>query len=257
MRTAEATSSRAGGTIARPGASRRRSSFYLVMGFAALALVAVGFGPGLVGDPAARRGAATPLIALHGTVFGGWLALYLAQTLLVRRDRRATHRRLGWLGLPLAVAVIVLGYVTTIAQGRRGFALWWHPDVKSDTLGELVHPLGDLLTFTILVAAAFVWRKRPEVHKRLMLLATVGSMMAAPLAHLVGYFAALRAVPPVILLPLALVYFASAIRDRLVLGRVHPVSLWGGLALFAFAFARGAFIGPSEAWHRFAGWLIG
>lgn len=43
-------------------------------------------------------------------------------------------------------------------------------------MGELVHPLGDLLTFGILVTAAVIWRKRPEVHKRLMLLATLGSM---------------------------------------------------------------------------------
>jgi hypothetical protein len=146
--------------------------------------------------------------------------------------------------------------ITTIAQGKRGFALWWHPDLKMDSLAELVHPLGDLLTFSLLVTAALIFRRRSDVHKRLMLLAAVGSMMAAPLAHLIGYFPALRAVPPVILLPLAALYFSSAIHDRLAYGRMHPVSKWVGLSLLIFALVRAAVIGPSEAWHQFAGWLI-
>jgi hypothetical protein len=101
-----------------------------------------------------------------------------------------------------------------------------------------------------------IWRRRSDVHKRLMLLAAVGSMMAAPLVHLLSYFPALRAVPPVILLPLAALYFSSAIHDRLTLGRMHPVSKWVGLSLLVFAMVRGAVIGPSAAWHEFAGWLI-
>jgi hypothetical protein len=234
----------------------RRTSFYFAMGLVAGALVLAGFGPGLLGDPAARRGAPTALVTWHAVVFGGWLALYLAQTLLVARGHRAVHRRLGWVGVPLAVAIVALGYATTIAQGRRGFALWWHPEIDADPLAELVHPLGDLLTFSGFVTAAVVWRKRPEIHKRLMLLATIGSMMAAPLAHLISYFPVLRPFPPAILLPLAIVYFSSAVRDRFVLGRAHPVSLWGGILLLGFAFVRGAFIGPSETWHRCAAWLI-
>jgi hypothetical protein len=36
-------------------------------------------------------------------------------------------------------AVVAVGYVTTIAQGRRGFALWWDPDLKTDALAEAEH----------------------------------------------------------------------------------------------------------------------
>ena len=226
------------------------------MGVVALALSIAGFGPGLAGEPSARRGAPTTLLLLHGVVFSLWLLLYLTQSALVGRDRRATHKRLGWVGVPLGLAVVTVGYAATIAQGRRGFALWWHPDVRADALTEMVHPLGDLLTFTLLVAGAVFWRRRPQIHKRLMLLATAGSLMAAPLAHLLGYFPATRAVPAVILLPLGLLYFSSAIRDRLLDGRIHPVSLWGGVLLFGFAFLRGGLIGPSEPWHRLASWLI-
>jgi uncharacterized membrane protein YozB (DUF420 family) len=226
------------------------------MGLVAVAVVVAGFGPGIIASPTKRYGGPTPLLWLHSLVFACWLLLYLSQTLLVRAGNRRLHRRLGWMGVPTAVAVIVLGYAVTIAQGSRGFALWWDPDMKVDALAELVHPLGDLLTFTVLVSAAFVWRRQTATHKRLMLLATVGSLMAAPLAHLLSYFPVLREGPPVILLPLGALYFASAIYDRIAHGRVHPVSLWGGIALFAFALVRAAVIGPSAPWHQFAGWLV-
>jgi len=225
------------------------------MGMLAIALVLVGFGPGLVAEPTSRRGVPTRAVMLHALVFSLWLLLYLTQTFLVARGNRALHRRLGWVGVPLAACVVAVGFITATTQGRRGFALWWDPSVKLDALEDMVHPLGDLLTFSVLVAAAIVWRRRSEAHKRLMLLATIGSMMAAPVAHIVAVFPALRDTPA-ILLPLGILYFSSAFYDRLAHGRIHPVSLWGGLALFAFANVRAVVIGPSAAWHRFAQWLV-
>ena len=234
-----------------------RSRFYVGMGLLAMALAIVGFGPALFVGPSARRGAPTTLIHVHGVVFAAWLCLFLAQATLVHRGNRRLHKRLGWLGIPLAIAAVVLGYATTLEMGRRGHALWWHPEVRSDVLTELVHPIFDLLTFSLLVTGAFIWRKRADVHKRLLLLATVGSMMPAPLAHALGYAAVTRNGPPVIVLLLAGLYFSSAVYDRVAHGRVHPVSLWGGVALFAIANLRATVIGPSDAWHQFARWLIG
>ena len=189
--------------------------FYVVMGAVAVVIVFIGFGPGVAFSPTKRHGPRTTDIWFHSLISAMWLTLYIVQTALVHGRNTRADRRLGSIGVPLAIAVVAVGYVTTIAQGRRGFALWWDPDVKTDALAELVHPLGDLLSFSVLVIAALVWRRRSDVHKRLMLLATVGSMMAAPLAHFISYFPALRQVPPVILLPLAALYFSSAVYDRL------------------------------------------
>ena len=234
-----------------------RSWFYVAMGAVAVGIVLIGFGPGLTFGPTKRHGPPSTFVRFHSRRGDGGY----------RRNPQGTpawstggkHKSIGGLdgfGAPLAIAVVVVGYVTTIAQGRRGFALWWDPALKTDALAELVHPLGDLLSFSVLVIAALVWRRRSDVHKRLMLLATVGSMMAAPLAHFFSYFPALRGGPPVILLPLAALYFSSAIYDRLAHGRIHPVSLWAGLSLLVWAMFRGLVIGPSVSWHQFAGWLI-
>jgi len=50
---------------------------------------------------------------------------------------------------------------------------------------------------------------------------------------------------------------ASAVYDKLTLGKIHPVSFWGAIALFVYANLRAGLIGPSAAWHSFAGWLVG
>ena len=83
-------------------------------------LVAAGFGPGLVGDPANRRGMPGFAVILHGTLSLLWLGLYLAQAFLVRAGNRGTHRRLGWAAVPLAGAILVSGYLTTVAQADAG-----------------------------------------------------------------------------------------------------------------------------------------
>ncbi len=116
--------------------------------------------------------------------------------------------------------------------------------------------MGDLVTFGLLIAAGFWYRHQSDIHKRLMLLATVGGLMGAPLAHLIGHSSWLRDIRPIILVPLALLLFSSAVYDRISRGRIHPVSLWGAGIIFVWDLLRNVAIGPSAAWHRFAEWLV-
>ena len=229
--------------------------FYRGMGIVAVVLVIAAFAPGIV-NSAGRNAPLTPLAWAHGAVFSSWLLLYLVQTTFIATGRAAAHRRVGVVATLLAVAVLGVGYATAIAMGRRGFDLSSALNAAADPLRVLVFPLGDLVSFGLLVSAAFWYRRHPEIHKRLMLLATAGSLMAAPLAHLLAHLPALREPPAIILVPLAMFYMASTVHDRIVHGRIHPVSLWGGLSLLAWALLRAAVIGPSAPWHRFAGWLI-
>jgi hypothetical protein len=112
----------------------------------------------------------------------------------------------------------------------------------------LVFPLGDLISFAVLITGGFVFRRRAQIHKRLLLLATIGSLMAAPLAHLIGHFPVLRERGAMIIVPsLAVLFFSSAINDKVVRGSIHPVSLWG-----AFCSSFGATcvqVSSVRAWH--------
>ena len=152
--------------------------------------------------------------------------------------------------------MVLTGYATAVAMARRGFDLSGDLRVEGDPIGQMVFQLGDLVTFSVLVGAALWWLRRPEAHKRLMMLATLGGLMAAPLAHLLGHFPAVRDRPPAIMLPLAALYFSCAAHDRLTRGRIHPVSLWVAIALLVSANLRAAVIGPSPAWRQFTTWLV-
>jgi hypothetical protein len=229
--------------------------FYRAMGIVAVLLVIAAFTPGVV-HSAGRNAPLTPLVWVHGAVFSAWLLLYLVQTTLIAARCTAVHRRIGVAATVLAAAVLGVGYATAVAMARRGFDLSGDLNAAADPLRVLVLPLGDLVSFGVLVTGAFWYRRRPEVHARLMLLATAGALMAAPLAHLIAKIPALREAPPVILVPLSALCMASAVHDRIVDGRIHPVSLWGGVALLAWGPLRALVIGPSATWHLFAGWLI-
>ena len=154
--------------------------------------------------------------------------------------------------------MVVSGYFTTISMVRRGY------DLSGYLIGEsgdpwmvMVFQLGDLLCFGALVAIAVLFRRRPEVHKRLILMATIGGLMPAALSHIIGHSPIFRSLhPAIILIPFTAFLIAGAIHDRLSEGRIHPESLWVALAVFVWSNLRAVVIGPSEAWHEFAAWLI-
>ena len=236
----------------RVTARRRDNRFYTTMGVVAFVVAMVGFNS--TGRNAlAGTGSLTPIVQIHGALYLAWLILFIVQSRLIGGGRIALHRRLGVLGGALALAMIVVGYRAAIEATHRGFKV----DRLNDPLAFLVFPLGDLLAFTVLIALALWFRKRPMAHKRLMLLATAGALMNAPMAHFFGDFPVFDTRPFVILLPMLLLLSASAVYDKRTLGKIHPVSLWGAIALFAYANLRAGLIGPSAAWHSFARWLVG
>jgi hypothetical protein len=234
------------------GVDRR---FYMAMAICAIVIAALGFAPSGL-DPTARRGPLTPLVAAHAAMSVAWLALFFVQTALAARRQIDLHRRLGAMTMLLAPVMIVSGYMVAIAMARRGFDLSGDLGIDADPLLGLINPLGDLATFGILVAGGYWYRRRRDVHKRLMLLATVGGLMLAPLAHLIGHSPLPREMAPIVLIAIAIFLFASAAYDRVSLGRIHPVSLWGATAILIWDLLRNIAIGPSAVWHQFAQWLI-
>ena len=236
---------------------RTEGGFYIGMAVVALAITIAGFGPTMV-DTDSRREPMNVATAAHAAIFGAWLILFLSQTILISKRRIALHRKMGYIGALLAIIMVVSGYMNAITMARRGYDL--SGDLiqsENDPFTLLALQLGDIFTFILLVGIAVWYRSRPDIHKRLMLLATVGSLLPAALAHIIGHSPVLREIQaPIIVIPLLLLLFAGAIHDRLHYGRIHPVSLWVALAMFIWSNLRAVVIGPSETWHNFATWLI-
>jgi hypothetical protein len=220
------------------------------MAIAALVTVFAGFAPsyylrGVVGAPAP---ALSPLLHLHGLLFTSWILLFLTQATLVAVRRTDLHRRLGVVGGVLAALMVVIGLFAAVGAARRGFS----PPGGPPPLVFLAIPLGDLVLFSTLVGAALYFRRRSQIHKRLMLLATIALLTPAiarmPHVAVAGPLAFFGATD--LFLVVCLLY------DRLAHGRVHLAFVWGGLWFVASQPLRLA-IGGTGPWLAFAGWLIG
>jgi hypothetical protein len=237
--------------VARPGrASEHR--FYLGVGVLVLVVSLAAFGPSILA-PSSRNVPLpmTALVAAHGLISLAWLFLFLAQTTLVATGRTATHRRLGMIGIVLALAFVIAGVFASVEEARRGF------DLSGDLVpaGTVVDPsfvlapINAFGLFAVMVGAGLRYRNRPDVHKRLMALTLLG-MAGAPVAHLMGHYPVLRAGGGAFGLISALLLLSlSAVHDRLAYGRIHPTSLWGGIGGFAWLFAFFTFVAPSPAWR--------
>jgi uncharacterized membrane protein YozB (DUF420 family) len=169
--------------IAASGVTFRGRLFFVVMACAVMAAVFVGFAPTfyLRGSFVQTR-PMSALLHVHGIVFSAWIALFLVQSLLIARGSRRLHRRLGWLGAMIAVAMVILVLAANVEELRRvnGF--------PSPPLA-LSLSLFDITAFALLVGAALYLRKRADWHKRFMLSATIvllGAPMFRAAANLIG-----------------------------------------------------------------------
>src|SRR5207237_8273238 len=116
-----------------------------------------------------------PLLYVHGFIFTLWIALLLTQTTLIATKRTRTHMKLGVAGGMLALLMIAVGTIVALIRAKS----FQPPPGFSSPLIFLTIPLGDLLVFGILVGLAFYFRRRLEIHKRLMLLGTIAILPAA------------------------------------------------------------------------------
>ena len=235
----------------KPASASADHRFYVGTAILSLAIAIAAFGPGLI-DTSTRRGALTPLAAVHAVIFTGWLVLYLLQTVLASTGNVRLHRRLGVGGMVLAIVMMIVGYRTTMEMVRRGFDVSGDLERIGPVILQTSFQLCGLPLFGGLVLAAVLNRRRPDVHKRLMWLTIPGTLMGAPVVHAIGHYGL-----PFIVAPLAnlALLAANPVYDRVAHGRTHPVSLWGSVFFVVVANILAVVVSPSPAWQRFVLWL--
>ena len=188
-----------------------------------------------------------PLLILHGVVFSSWIVLLVTQTTLVATKRTRTHMRLGIAGGLLATLMIVIGTVTAIVRAKGP-----SPVPGVNPLSFLTIPLGDMLVFATLVGMAFYFRRRGDMHKRLMLLATIAILPAA-VARLP--FAFIQQYGPLAFFGLSDLFIVPClIYDIVTRRRPHRATVLGG-ALIVISHPLRLVIGNTHAWLAFATWL--
>lgn len=253
------TASKTIGAPARTSGWTLEHRFYFSLASAIAAAVFLGFARTFFlrhwfAGWAAVHAAREPLFAVHGLVNALWFALLVVQTALAGSRRMRLHRQLGWVGVGVAVAVVILGvWGSLVAAGRTtGFI-----DVPVPPTLFLAVPLSLIFLFIVFVTLAILMRRDPQSHKRLMILASVSLIEAAvgrwPFAflrtgHLLPFLSPLDLAVDLFLLPL--VWWDLYSRRRL-----HPVTLWGGSAIIVSHPLR-LLLANTAFWQRFAAWSI-
>jgi hypothetical protein len=191
------------------------------------------------------------IIHLHAAVFMSWLVVFVAQTALVLNGRTAVHRRLGVAAVVLAAFMVVVGTATAITVARLGHR--GIPGVEfPDAGGFLLLNLGAIVVFGTLVGAGWYFRRSPQTHKRLMLMATAGALVGPGVSRLP--FASGQ--PPVIGALAMAFLLAGPVYDLVTRRRIHPAYLWGGLLAIATIPPIIALLSATAAWHRVAARLL-
>ncbi|HEY6454692.1 MAG TPA: hypothetical protein VIY90_05350 [Steroidobacteraceae bacterium] len=190
-------------------------------------------------------------VHVHAALFASWLLLFVTQTLLAARKRLTLHRRLGVAGAILAVLLVVGGVATAIVAARAGYRGVPGQEARDPQI-FLIVPLRDITLFAIFAAAGLGLRRKPQIHKRLMLLAVTGALMPAGVSRLPG----MSHFPPLIGITLLLFLLACPVYDFVRQRRLYASYLSGALLsalLFAPMTER---LASSPTWVRFADWLI-
>jgi len=233
-------------------ASLRRRQIHKVnaaLVLAAMLVIFAGFAPTYFLNAFFAQRVLPWVLHLHGFIFSAWFVLLLVQILLVANGRTDLHRRLGVAGFGLACIMVPLGLWVGIHAAKYG-SLSTPPGINP--LSFLAIPFGDIVVFATLVTAGLLYRRRPEFHKRLMMLSAL-SMLAPAVGRLPLAFIQTHGLPAVFgiadLLVLAFIAY-----DTISHKRLHPANLWGGLLILISAPARLAISGTT-AWLAFAHWL--
>jgi hypothetical protein len=108
------------------------------------------------------------ILWVHGTLFSSWLVFFILQSALVRTHNVKVHRTLGWFGAGMGTLITVVGVSTAIVMDRFYFLQFHPPGVKVFFAIQLL----DMVSFTSVFWLAVYWRKKPELHRRLILVAT-------------------------------------------------------------------------------------
>ena len=193
-------------------------------GIAALALIALGvlgFVPGMARALFAGQLPPDWIIHVHAAVYWLWLFLFFVQSITPALGLMRWHRRIGGALIAYSVPMFLVGCGVTLNRMVKQI----HAGRLDLAQAMNLEPAVDMVVFPFLFGAAVYFRRKPAIHKRLMII--MATALIYPAVARVGK--PLRF--PYFLLYLAPVLIVAG-HEYLTERKVHPISL-GGLVLLA------------------------
>jgi hypothetical protein len=244
---------RASAAVASPAAQ-----FYFTMALACAAVAFLGFAPTYFLPLAKKSFSGTPVIHFHGIIFFAWTLFFVFQAWLAASGRVMRHRSVGMIGISLATTMTISGFLVGVGTMQRSAAVG-----QTDAgIAFVIVPWSGILFFAVVFAIGIAMVRRPEVHKRLMLLASISILDAAVARWFLTFLAppgppgpppVVVTIPPAFVAYLLLV--VAIVHDWRTRGRPHKVYVIGGAVLVAVKILNLP-ISETHAWHAFAGGIL-
>lgn len=247
------------------GTTSVKQTFFVWIAAACAVIAFGGFAPTYWLQLPAGTFVGPPILHLHGALFFAWTVLLLSQATLAANGRFNHHRAWGLAGIALASAMVFVGIAAVISTLNTGLSEGYGDRSRAFA----ILPVSAIGLFAGFVVAAIANIKRPEAHKRLMILATL-SLLQAAMARIFfviitgggpGLRPGLGAPPPLAiglvpsLIP-ELLIVAGIIYDWRTRGRPHPTWLIGAAVITAVVVIRGM-VADTPGWLAIADFLAG
>ena len=217
--------------------SVRSRPFYIGLSFLMGLIALIGFWPSYFG-PLVDGSLLKPLrVHVHVVVYVGWLLLFASQATFAALGKIKWHVRLGSFGIGYGVFLIFVGLYTAIVRAAL-------------ETNEFLGPFLDMVIFALFFGPAVFYRRKPHLHKKLMIVATTMLLVAAVFRmwFLPELPEALRT--PILLLIWFLPVILAIGYDYLGRQRIHPIYILGLLS-FVFRVFGEAQIIETQAWITF------
>jgi hypothetical protein len=240
-------------TAARTGATRPTRHFYWRLAIALAAIVFLAFTRNYWAPLAVGRLDLPRAVHIHAVLFFLWMIFFVVQTTLVAQGRVSLHRELGLLGISIATAMVITGLVATTVTLEAGLA---GPRPEFARLANALSMFAMVL-FSLFIALAIANIRKPENHKRFMVLATF-SILQAAIARVIQLIPAIsfpqRTTIGAVVVDVMLLAVIAV--DTRLHRRMHPVYVLG-FALLVTAQVSRILVLETEWWMRFGNWLAG
>jgi hypothetical protein len=210
----------------------RTDRYFLYTSATLLALLVIAFSPTFFLKTVFDTDELPIHLHIHGAVITLWFVWLLSQTSLIALNRPGTHRRFGRIAAVSGFAVIPAGISATLGMVDRARATGADIEKNVGIFSSIVWGnLFSLVAFFGFLAFAIHFRRRPEIHKRLMLFASL--VIMGPVFARISFwplFSSIGEIPFVvcgILVLMGTLFLHDLIRMR----RVHPATVIGGVCI--------------------------
>ena len=159
---------------------KRDRFFYTAAGAVFLVLIVAGFQRYIFGgrhfDGSAIDATILATVVAHSSAIFAWFLLFFVQSLLISTKNRKVHMKLGWsvlvIGSTIAVTGLLVAYRSIRLVPSQNVLGWPGPQF-------LLIMFAEIALFVAFVAIGVLNRKRPRIHRPMMLMASLSILSGA------------------------------------------------------------------------------